>query len=350
MARSAHPTARSSAPRSFARRWAALAVAACTTVGAVVLGGCAGGPAPVHASATFSDVADLADGAPVMLADITIGKVTSIALDPSQRRATVHFEVKRSADVPADVVAKVRRTSALGEKFIDLSPRTAAAARSGAPRLRDGAVIHHTAVVSDLEQLVSSGTATFEALSASQISILLDEGSKAFGGKGAQLHQVIADLADVAHGYRTHTGQLRQVIADLDQLSGRLAPATDANGKALGNLDDTLGILDDNDARFFSLVRSLNRLADDGNRILKAHLGQITRQLGGLKDVTDAVADEQQALRDLLTNLPKHNTDLPSAEKGNFVQVLIDVVLCGVPGGGDVPGDPVDECHPGSGS
>ena len=29
--------------------------------------------------------------------------------------------------------------------------------------------------------------------------------------------------------------------------------------------------------------------------------------------------------------------------------VLLDVVLCGVPGGGDVPGDPVDQCYAGGG-
>jgi hypothetical protein len=68
----------------------------------------------------------------------------------------------------------------------------------------------------------------------------------------------------------------------------------------------------------------------------------------GLRDVTDAVADEQDALAGLLENLPRHNTSVPLAERNNFIHVLIDIVLCGVPGGGDVPGDPVDACEPGA--
>jgi phospholipid/cholesterol/gamma-HCH transport system substrate-binding protein len=329
----------------------AFLLAATLIVPALVMAGCSNdGDGKVHASATFPDVADLATGAPVMMSDITIGKVSGISLDRTGRRATVHFTVDKSAEVPADVQANVRRTSALGEKFIDLTPRSKAADRAGSPLLRDHAVIRHTGVISDLEQLVSSGTATFEALSASQIAVLLDEGSKAFGGKGPQLRRVLSDLSSVAGGYKTRTGEIKGIIDDLNQLSGDLAPKVDANGKALKNIDDSLAILNANDDRFMSLVRSLNRLADDGNRMLKNHLGQIHTQLRGLQDVTDAVATEQDSLAGVLRDLPKHNRDLPSAESGKFVQVLLDVILCGVPNGGDVPGDPVDECYAGSGS
>ena len=308
---------------------------------------CSRGPGDLHATATFDDVADLTSGAPVMMSDITIGKVTHIRLDPTGRRATVDLEIKRSADVPADVKALVRRTSALGEKFIDLQPRSAAARRSDAPTLRNNTTIAQTGEVADLEQLVSSGAAAFGAMSASQIAILLDEGARAFGGKGPALRQVLDSLSSIAHGYAGRTDKITDIIANLDRLSADLAPGTDARGQTLGHLNDTLAILNANDARFFQLVDSLNRLAGDGDRILGEHLTQIRTQLKGLRDVTDAIAKEERSVGDLLVNLPAHNERLPLAEKGNFVQALIDVVLCGVPGGGDVPGDPVDACYPG---
>jgi phospholipid/cholesterol/gamma-HCH transport system substrate-binding protein len=307
------------------------------------LAGCSGGGGQIHATATFDDVADLASGAPVMMSDITIGKVQSIKLDRTGRRAKVRFTVKRSAEVPADVVAKVRRTTPLGEKFIDLAPQTRS---RKAPLLADGTTIRRTKVVSDLEQLVSSGTAAFSALSASQIAILLDEGAKSFGGRGPALRTVLDQLSQVADGYDTRTGQVKGIIDDLDQLAGDLAPKTDANGRAIANMNDTLAILNDNDKRFFALVRSLNRLADDGNRILDRHLRQIATQIRGLRDVSDAIADEQVALAGVLENLPRHNKTVPLAERSNFIHVLLDVIICGVPGGGDVPGDPVDSCRP----
>lgn len=311
-------------------------------VPSVALGGCSSDDDAVKVRATFDDVADLADGAPVMMSDITIGSVTSIDLDETGRRALVKFEVEPGAQVPADVVAQIRRTTPLGEKFVDLEPQTDAAE---APLLRSGTEIERTKVVSDLEQLVSSGTAAFGALSASQIAILLDEGSRAVGGKGPQLRSILDDLSGVASGYETRTDEVTGIIDDLDQLSGDLAPNVAGNAEAVTNLNETLAILNENDERFFSLVTSLNRLAADGDRVLTNHLAQIRRQVQGLRDVADAVADEQVALGDVLTFTPEHNRVLPQGERGNFVQALLDVVVCGVPGGGDVPGDPVDACY-----
>lgn len=321
------------------------ALGALALVGALGLTGCTdGGDQRIGASATFDDVADLADGAPVMMADITIGSVSSIDLDETGRRAEVHFSVDESANVPAAVTAQVRRTSALGEKFIDLVPQTD---DLDAPPLEDGTVIERTAVVSDLEQLIGSGTDAFSALSASQIAILLDEGERAFAGKGPQLATIIDHLSEVAAGYQTRTGKVRAIITDLDRLAGDLAPQTGPNGEALANLKETLRILNENDEAFYDLVRSLDEVADDGNRILSEHLDDITLQIRGLRDVSDSVADEQAALAGVLENLPRHNETVPLAQRNNFIHVLIDVVLCGVPGGGDVPGDPVDACEPG---
>lgn len=324
-----------------------LLAASALAVAALAVAGCSNGDDQVHATATFDDVADLATGAPVMMADIPIGKVTSIELDETGTRATVELAVDESAGVPADVVAQVRRTTPLGEKFIDLAPRTD---DPDAPLLTDGTVIADTAVVSDLEQLVASGSDAFGALSAQQLAILLDEGEKAFGDKGPQLRTILSQLSEVAEGYESRTDELVAIIGDLDQLAGDLAPNVDENGDALANLKDTMGVLLANDEEFYDLVGSLNVLAADGNRILDRHLEQITTQLRGLRDVTDAIADEQESLGGVLENLPRHNQQVPLAERSNFIHVLIDVVLCGLPGGGDVPGDPVDACEPGAGS
>lgn len=322
-------------------------LAAATLVGALGLTGCTDADdGRVTASATFDDVADLADGAPVMMADITIGNVTSIRLDDTGRRAEIGFSIDESANVPADVTAQIRRTSALGEKFIDLVPQTD---DLDAPPLADGAVIDQTAVVSDLEQLISSGTSAFGALSASQIAVLLDEGERAFAGKGPQLKTIIDHLSEVADGYQTRTDKVRAIIVDLDRLAGDLAPQAGANGEALANLKETLRILNEDDEAFYALVDSLNGVAEDGSRLLDRHLEDISVQIRGLRDTTDAVADEQEALAGVLENLPRHNTTVPLAERNNFIHVLIDVVLCGVPGGGDVPGVPVDACEPGAG-
>ncbi|MHB1712605.1 MAG: MlaD family protein, partial [Acidimicrobiales bacterium] len=92
-------------------------------IGGMALTGCnlpfLGQPS-INASAVFSDVGSLASGASVEMADIPVGHVTSITLDGNRARVTM--VLNRSAGIPRNVSAQLRRTSLLGEKFIDLIP------------------------------------------------------------------------------------------------------------------------------------------------------------------------------------------------------------------------------------
>ncbi|MCU1453513.1 MAG: MCE-family lipoprotein LprK (MCE-family lipoprotein Mce1e) [Acidimicrobiales bacterium] len=310
-----------------------------------VLGGagCSSQADQVRGAAVFDDVADLANGAPVMMSDIRIGHVTGVHLDRTGTRARVSFVFRKTAQVPAAVEARVRRTTALGEKFVDLQPLTE---DMHAPLLQDGAVIQRTKVVPDVEQLVGSGTQMFEALSASQIAILLDEGARSFGGKAPQLRQILSNLSNLANAYRGRTDRIKSVIADLDHLSSGLAPAAKTNLDAIANLNQTALILNQNNDRFFTLVRSLNNLATVGDRMLRRHLDQIRRQFTGLRAATSAIAGQQAALGRLLSDLPKHNQTMTEIIRGDFGQLVLDIIVCGLPGGGEVKGDPTSDCHP----
>ena len=58
------------------------------------LTGCSvgGGSGQRTATAVFSDVGDLANGAQVQLADVPVGSVSSIALDGSRAKVTLSFD------------------------------------------------------------------------------------------------------------------------------------------------------------------------------------------------------------------------------------------------------------------
>ncbi|MBI2710628.1 MAG: MCE family protein [Actinobacteria bacterium] len=308
----------------------------------VAVTGCSSGKGQIHASATFDDVADMANGAPVQMSDVRIGQVTGIRLDPSGRAARVTLSFRRDADVPAAVEARVRRTTPLGEKFIELRPLTD---DPRAPRLRDGATITRTKVVSDVEDLIGSGTNLFASLSAQQIAVLIHEGAVGFGGKGPQLREVLADLTTITAGYKTRTKTIEQLVGDLDRLSGALAPASADHARALVELARSTQILDETSTQFFATVRSLNTLAIEGRDLIKRYIGQMSDQIAALRSVTNAVASQQAALARLLVKTPGHNRALQlGVNSDNFAQVLNDFVVCGLPGGGEDPKDPLNSC------
>ncbi|MHB1488437.1 MAG: MCE family protein [Acidimicrobiales bacterium] len=322
------------------RRWS-VALPLGGLVMALSLSGCLFGGGPtISASAVFSDINGLATNAPVEMADVKVGHVSSFRVTGSQAR--VYLTIDKKAQVPAQVEADISRTSLLGEVFVDLVPKTTEAKSTP---LANGAVITNTRVVPGLEQLVKAGTNLVGALSANQLADLINEGAQAFGGKGPELHQLLDYLNTVVAGYNAHTAQITSLVNSLNTLSSSLAPNAQANAQALTNLSHSVKVLNDQSTRLANLLGSLSSLSVQGSSILSAYFPEISNQLNGLRSVTSALAQSQSDLGNLLTYLPIHNTVLPTGIADNFIQILNDFIVCGMPGGGEIPTSPLDSCH-----
>ena len=294
---------------------------------AVAMSGCGMGGSSVRASAVFSDVGDLVAGAPVQFADITVGNVQSITLDHD--RANVVLSVSQSADVPANVTAELRQTTILGERYVALVP-----SGNGGPSLADGAVITHTAVVPGIQQLVSSGSQVFGAVNAAQLAQVIDNGAQGFGGQSAQLRQLLDEFGTVLGGYASRSSEIQSVVDQMNQFSATLAPDAQGNAQAVSNLAQTTHILAQQSDRFVQLLQSLDNLAVQGRSILETGTQQTEDQINALSAVAQQLAGHQQDLAKLLLYLPGANHTLAAVTVNNFAQVLDDVIVCGIPGGG----------------
>lgn len=319
-----------------------LTVGLLTAALALGLAACGSGGSDLTATASFTDVSNLATGAPVQMADITVGSVRSIQLEGVD--ALVTMSIQRSADVPADVTASVQTTTILGERVIELQP--GAGVTNSSPLLADGARIAHTVVVPDLEQLVKGGAQLFAPISASALASLVEAGGQGFGDQGQDIHRLIDDLSAVSAGYATQTTTITNLINSLDELSSATAPDAQANAQAVSNLAQTTQILAAQSARFEDLLTALNRLSVQSRSILDNYLSQFGIQLTGLAAVTKAIASEQTDLANVLIYLKGHNQSISAAAVGRFVQILDDVIVCGVPNGGDNPSSATSACSP----
>jgi phospholipid/cholesterol/gamma-HCH transport system substrate-binding protein len=313
---------------------------------AAALAGCSlpgrGGEDRLHATTTFEDVADLAPQAPVFMADVLIGNVSHIELSDGGDEATLELSFDESAGVPVAVEARLRRTSPLGEKFVELRPLTE---DPDAPLLEDGATIERTEVVADFEDVVASGTDVFAALGASEIASLLQEGAEGFGGQGANIRSLLSNLSTVVGGYADNTDQLTTLITSIDDLASDVGPSARRHARALAQLATTTRILDEQSTELLDLVDSLSELSEQGGSILREHFERISHQIQGLRSVTRAVRRGQAGLENILEYTDEHNLALSLGTEGEFSNVLNDFVFCGVPGGGEGPG--VNDCHDG---
>ena len=101
-------------------------------------------------SAEFDSVSGLKPGARVEVAGVEIGKVDRISLDTkSGDRAVTHLKIKTGIKISDDVIASVRTSGIIGDKFIKLKP-------GGSDKfLSDNGKIRETESAIDIEELVS---------------------------------------------------------------------------------------------------------------------------------------------------------------------------------------------------
>ena len=101
-------------------------------------------------SAEFDSVSGLKPGARVEVAGVQVGKVDRISLEPkSGDRAVAHLKIKTGVNITDDVIASVRTSGIIGDKFIKLKP-------GGSDKfLTDNSKIRETESSIDIEELIS---------------------------------------------------------------------------------------------------------------------------------------------------------------------------------------------------
>lgn len=101
-------------------------------------------------TASFDSVSGLKQGARVEVAGVEVGAVERIALDKeSGDRAQITLKIKDGVKLTDDVIASVRTSGIIGDKFIKLTP-------GGSDQfLKNGSKIRETESSIDIEELVS---------------------------------------------------------------------------------------------------------------------------------------------------------------------------------------------------
>jgi phospholipid/cholesterol/gamma-HCH transport system substrate-binding protein len=84
--------------------------------------GSAGGGDVYPVSAKFDNIGGLKVRAPVRMAGVTVGRVTSISLDPVTYQGLVKMDIETGYSFPKDTSAKILTAGLLGDQYVGLEP------------------------------------------------------------------------------------------------------------------------------------------------------------------------------------------------------------------------------------
>lgn len=102
-----------------------------------------------HVNARFQSVAGLRTGAQVEISGVQVGQVAAIELDPVRQVALVRLRILKEVELSDDVIASVKTSGLIGDKYVRLSPG------GSDTLLADGDMIIETESALDVEELIS---------------------------------------------------------------------------------------------------------------------------------------------------------------------------------------------------
>ena len=303
---------------------------------ALLAGGCTGTDDTV-VLATFEDVADLTTNASVRLADVPIGTVADIELD-SELQAMVTMEIDPDVALPGRLRARLRKTSVLGERFIDLVP-----VGEGGEWI-SGNEVEDTEVVPELEEVIQTSTDLLIAVSTDTLAGAIRSGAEGLDGRGATLGQIIDDLNAVSTTYNANSADLVRLLDGLDQFLDTVGPQAEMHGRALAEVQQFTRVLAEEDDNLVDTLVNLQDLAETGTDIMVTHQQRIDDFVLRLDGITEELTRESTltALDRLFVNLAQHNFSTIRGINNEHAQVVLDFIVCGI---NDIPGDPVRGCN-----
>lgn len=312
-----------------------LLVSGCGTAGFTGLyntplpGGAELGEHPYTVMVHFQDVLDLVPQASVKVNDVAVGRIDRIELSDDNTTALVTMRVNGDVRLPANAFARLRQSSLLGEKFVELAPPP----ENASGRLAEGAQIplERTNRNPQIEEVLGAVSLLLNGGGIEQMQTIVKELNKAFTGNEEEIRSLLGNVNNVVSRLDRQRGEITKALDGLNRLSANMRAQTGNINNALDGLAPGLREVEAQRGQLVGMLQSLDKLSGTATHTVEA-----SRE--------DLVAD-LHALAPTLQQLAKTGTDLPKAMaflstypfpeyamvplKGDFVNtnVMIDLNL-----------------------
>ena len=239
---------------------------------------------------------------------VEVGKVTDVrAVDGKRVEATLSLGT--SPKIPANLVAKVRSVSAVGEQYVDLQPPNDAP-----PYLHDGSVIaaDRTSIPQPVGPMLDKLNALVETIPKDKLGPLLDESFKAFNGAGYDIGSLIDSGTRISSDLNGVADQSRALVDDSAPLLDSQAETADQTrtwARSLAGIADQFA---NHDRQVRTLLETGPAFAREVSRLLDQVKPTLPILLANLTSIGQVLVTYNKSLEQLLVLFPPYLAGLQS--------------------------------------
>lgn len=289
-------------------------------------GGAALGDDPYTVTAQFTNVVDLVPNNSVRVNDVPVGVVRQVRLAPDGWTAQVTVEVNGAVVLPANATARLRQTSLLGEKFVELAPPPIGPPQG---RLQNGAVIpvDRTDVGAQVEEVLGALSLLLNGGGVEKIQTIAREMNAASAGNEAQLRSLMTNLDQFVGTLDRQKADIVRAIDSVERLTRTLAGQRAKIANVIDNLGPGLDVLNSQRSLLVGTLQSLNRLSDVAVDVIRRSQANTVADLRALQPILRNLVDAGDALPgslQILLTIPFADNSLNTI-KGDYAN--IDITL-----------------------
>ena len=307
-------------------------------------GGADLGDHPYSVTVQFADVLDLVPQAAVKVGDVPVGRVQTIRLGADGWTAEAVVEVNGDVVLPADAVARLRQSSLLGEKFVELAAPEGGRAKE---RLADNAVIpvSRTNRNPEFEEIFGALSLLLNGGGIGQLQTINHELSKVMDGNEAQIRSFLSGVDTLMTDLDAHRSDITEALDGLNRLSATLANRHEQVSGALTDLTPGLQALSDQRTQLVTMLQALDHLSTVATDVVDRSRDDMVADLRALAPILGQLAKAGADLPKSLQMLPTFPfpDSVLQAVKGDYINSYVSMIPApGVqlpkPGDGVPPG------------
>ncbi|WP_424189930.1 MCE family protein [Actinokineospora sp. G85] len=292
-------------------------------------GGADLGDDPYRVKVEFRDVLDLVPQSAVKVNEVAVGRVEEVGLAADGWTAQVTLLVRGDVVLPANADAKVRQTSLLGEKYIELARPPAGVPADG--RLADGAVIpvSRTNRNTEVEEVLGALSMLLNGGGVEQLRDITRELNKATEGRETDIKALLDNVDTAVSTLDEGKGDITRAIDGINRLAMTLNGQRDRVAGVIDDIGPGLKVLSDQRRQLVTMLQSLDSLSgvaiDTVNRSQEDLVADLKALTPTLRKLGEAGNNLPNAL-ELLVTFPFTDAAVAGV-KGDYFNIYADIDL-----------------------